>query len=145
MHKAQNRRRSMLIQKAFLYELMPDGAFSQAFIRFAGAKRFQPPVLMPSKKFRCLNGGSLLFVSLTHTRRFKPSSNRNVHYHTVTGSAEYGSLESAPVGRFRWTNHHLRYSTASYDAFMAHGIPFLSAIAATVGRGREGCQRRVGA
>ena len=29
----------MAIQEAFRYELMPDGAFSQAFIRFAGAKR----------------------------------------------------------------------------------------------------------
>src|ERR1035437_2465935 len=37
---------------------------------------------------------------------------RNVHYHTVTGSAAYGSLKSTPVGRLRWTYHHLRYSIA---------------------------------
>jgi len=41
-----------------------------------------------------------------------PPFNHIVHDLAVTNSAACGSLKSAPVGRFRWTYHHLRYSIA---------------------------------
>ena len=41
-----------------------------------------------------------------------PPFDHIVHDLAITSSAACGSLKSAPVGRLRWTYHHLRYSIA---------------------------------
>src|ERR1039458_10322781 len=41
-----------------------------------------------------------------------PPFNHIVHDLAVASSAACGSLKSTPVGRLRWTYHHLRYSIA---------------------------------
>ena len=61
---------------------------------------------MRHRWFTCVRlSDSYLTVSI-------PPFNHIVHDLAVASSAACGSLKSAPVGRFRWTYHHLRYSIA---------------------------------